>query len=158
MTRSSHVDRRELVSRIIEGAAIPSTHASQRLGYVLDQTHHAAIIWTEEPDTPLAQLEAAADTFVSCAGATTSLSIMAHTATLWAWCNGSRGVDALRLETTLRSVPGVRGPRLQRTRGGGISPSAPGCPVCAKTGRPTAIRRRVVHFDQVRLTSGLTPC
>jgi len=58
----THVDRREPVTLILDGTDVDSQHPSQRLGYVLDQVHHAAVIWSEEVDVELRRLEKVAET------------------------------------------------------------------------------------------------
>lgn len=51
--------------------------ASRQLGYTLEQARHAALIWREEADTPLATLESAAAALMRCTSSRQSLSVLA---------------------------------------------------------------------------------
>ncbi|TFE36509.1 PucR family transcriptional regulator [Paraburkholderia dipogonis] len=106
--RGTHADRRELVTLIVEGTAISAQQVSRRLGYTLEQTHHAAVIWSEEPDTELGGLEKAAEALARCADTRQSLAVMANTATLWVWVHGGQPVDLATLQRIVKVLPGVR--------------------------------------------------
>ncbi|MGH6646615.1 PucR family transcriptional regulator [Aquabacterium sp.] len=110
LMRGTHVDRRALVARILEGASVSTQAAGHRLGYLLDQTHHAAVIWSEEADSELSQLERAAQALALCAGTGTgnTLTVIANAATLWVWTNGAQAIDLAQLRLALKSLPGVR--------------------------------------------------
>ena len=106
LTRGTHAERRETVALILDGAPIPRRRAEGRLGYALTGPHTAAVIWSDDPGGNLARLDAAAEAFGHAAGAVRVLSILAGTATRWAWVAGAVDTDAL-----LRSVstmPDVR--------------------------------------------------
>lgn len=104
----SHVERREMVSQIIEGKSINALQVSKRLDYKLNQQHQAAVLWTEEPQASIAALELAADAIARCAGSSQTLTVVASTATLWAWVAGEKPVDLRQLRTAIKHLPGVR--------------------------------------------------
>ncbi|MFF1601029.1 hypothetical protein ACFVYV_26545 [Streptomyces mirabilis] len=49
LTHGTHAERREIVTLLVEGAPISRQRAEARLGYALDRTHTAAVVWSEEP-------------------------------------------------------------------------------------------------------------
>lgn len=106
--RGTHVERRELVAAIVEGTGINAQHAGQRLGYNLEQKHHAAVIWSEEADTQLATLELAGKALVRCASSRHSLAVIANAATLWVWTTAEKPVDLQQLLMAIKGLPGVR--------------------------------------------------
>src|SRR3712207_169374 len=68
LTRGTHAQRLEVVSLILEGAPIGIGPASTGLGYALDRTHTAAIIWSDRPDAEPGVLEEAAEAVGRAAG------------------------------------------------------------------------------------------
>lgn len=106
--RDSHVERRELVTAIVEGGEVKVAQASRQLGYALEQPHHAAVIWCEEGDTRLADLETAASALIRSSASGQSLSVIANAATLWVWIPGQEPIDQGLLQAAIRKVPGVR--------------------------------------------------
>jgi DNA-binding PucR family transcriptional regulator len=73
-----------VVTLIVDGAPITRNRAEQRLGYRLDQTHTAAIVWTDNPDTDPRDVDQVAEAVGRAAG-TRPLSILASTGTRWVW-------------------------------------------------------------------------
>ncbi|MFI6937782.1 PucR family transcriptional regulator [Streptomyces sp. NPDC050418] len=106
LTRGTHAERRETVTLLLEGAPITRKRAESRLGHRLDQTHTAAIIWTDATDTDLLLLDRAADALAEAAGQLRPLSVIASAATRWLWVHGSP--DAGRLGAALDHLPDVR--------------------------------------------------
>ena len=155
--RGTHVERRELVTAIVEGAPINAPHASQRLGYQLEQAHHAAVIWSEEADTQLATLEQAAKALVRCAGGRHALTVIANAATLWVWTTADKPVDLQPLLMALKSLPGVR---LAMGSTGQGSEGFRRAHLDALTTQRVLGRlhsdARVVNFDMVRLVALMT--
>ncbi|MEV4532456.1 PucR family transcriptional regulator [Asanoa sp. NPDC049518] len=101
LTQGSHAERRETVILLLDGA--PVTSAETRLGYALDRTHTAAVVWTDDPDADLRQLDRAADAL---AGAARPLSVIASAATRWVWVHGRPDPGDLRV--SLDRLPAVR--------------------------------------------------
>ncbi|WP_207557195.1 PucR family transcriptional regulator [Paraburkholderia acidicola] len=106
--RDSHVERRELVTLILENGQVSAPSASNRLGYPLEQAHYGALIWSEAATPELHRLEEAAKALASSLSAPQPLIILAGPATLWVWCSGGTRVDRQYLEATLRTLPDVR--------------------------------------------------
>ena len=152
--RGTHVDKRDLVTRIIEGAAVSPLQASQRLGYGLEQAHHAAVIWTEEAETELARLEQAAQALAQCAQAAQTLTVMVNAATLWAWTPGGKPIDHHLLQQALKGLPGVRMAIGSADHGieGFRRAHLDALTTQRVLGRLHA-KARIVHFDMVRLVS-----
>lgn len=94
LTRGSHAERRATVALLLEGAPIPRQRAESRLAYGLGGTHTAAVIWTDNPNGDLSQLDRAAEAFGQAAGAR-PLSVLASSATRWVWAPGAVDVDAM---------------------------------------------------------------
>ena len=99
LTRGSHAERRETVALLLDGAPIPRQRAESRLGYGLGGTHTAAVIWTDNPNGDLSQLDRAAEAFGR-GGRVRPLTVSASTATRWVWAPGAPDV------TTLASAAG----------------------------------------------------
>ena len=77
--------RTETVRLILDGAPIDPTTASRRLGYELDRSHTALVVWTESPVAPHGALESAALLLAQAAGSQRPLTLPAGTTTLWSW-------------------------------------------------------------------------
>ncbi|AOK52343.1 PucR family transcriptional regulator [Burkholderia stagnalis] len=105
--RGTHADRRELVTFIVEGTAIDAQEASRRLGYSLDQPHHAAIIWIEEAEAESGLLEQAAEALARCADTRSMLVVVANTATQWVWTHGGEPINMESLRRMIKALPGV---------------------------------------------------
>ncbi|MFF0275688.1 PucR family transcriptional regulator [Streptomyces sp. NPDC004330] len=106
LTRGTHAERRETVTLLLEGAPITRQRAESRLGYRLQPTHTAAIVWTDVPDADLGQLDRAADALAEAAGQLRPLSVIAGAATRWLWVHGRPDGDAAR--AALEHLPDVR--------------------------------------------------
>ncbi len=108
LTRGTHAERLEIVELILDGAPIGRQRAACRLGYNLDQTHTAAVIWSDEPEFDSRQLERATDALAGLAKAAHTLSVIASAATRWVWIPGRIKPKPDRLLKALNDIPGVR--------------------------------------------------
>ncbi|QIE86109.1 PucR family transcriptional regulator [Pseudomonas nitroreducens] len=108
LLRDSHVEKAELVNRILDGTEVTASHASARLGYELKQMHYGALIWSEIENTQLSTLDEAARVFARSASAPAPLIVVVGSATLWVWCAASKPVDRRFLDSTVKKLPGVR--------------------------------------------------
>ena len=106
LTRGTHAERREVVTLLLDGAPITRRRAETRLGYALGSTHTAAVVWTDDPDADLSQLDRAADTLAAAADEERPLSVIASAATRWVWVHGRPDVDEVR--AALTRLPAVR--------------------------------------------------
>jgi DNA-binding PucR family transcriptional regulator len=96
LTRGTHAERRETVALLLDGSPIPQQRAESRLGYVLGGAHTAAVIWTDNPEGDLSQLDRVAEAFGRSVGPGRSLNLAVSTATRWVWAPGPVDVDSLR--------------------------------------------------------------
>lgn len=157
LMRGTHVDRRELVTLIVEGVAVGVQQASQRLGYALEQTHHAAVVWSEEADTEISALETAAQALARCVGTRQALTVIANAGTLWVWTPGAKAIELDQLHAAIKGLPGVR--MAIGSTGHGIEGFRRGHLDALTTQRVLArlqSSERVVSFDMVRLVSLMT--
>ena len=152
--RGTYADRRNLVAQIIEGANVPLPLTNQKLGYQLDQAHHAAIVWSEEADAELSRLEAVAEALARHAGSNQSLVVIVNAATLWVWTQGTQPIEQAALKQVAQAQPGVR--TAVGSSGHGIEGFRRGHLDALSTqrlmGRLNA-KTPVVYFDEIRLVS-----
>lgn len=107
LTRGTHAERRETVALIMDGAPIARELAETRLGYRLNDTHTAAIVWTDQPDADLDQLERVTEALGKLT-AHRPLSVLASAATRWVWLPGGTAPEQAELATAIARHPGVR--------------------------------------------------
>lgn len=147
LSRGSHADRREVATLILEGAPIAERVASQRLGYRLDQTHRAAIVWSEAHETQLSSLEAVAEVL-----APHPLTVIANSGTLWVWGRATAASDSPHLTAALRAHETVR-VALGSTKPGldGFRRSHLDALTAQRLVARIGSQERIVRFDDVRL-------
>ena len=107
LTGGSHAERREVVELILDGAPITRGRAEGKLGYRLDQSHTAAVVWGGEPDTDLSDLDRAVESLIGPQGRR-ALSVLASAATRWVWLPGRDSPDLTRAAAAVEQLPGVR--------------------------------------------------
>jgi len=105
LTQGTHAERRETVALLLDGAPIPRQRAESRLGYGLGGIHTAAVIWSDDPDDDLSELDRATDVF-SRAGRGRILDVRASTATRWVWAPGP--VDIGTVTRDVARSPDIR--------------------------------------------------
>lgn len=106
LTRGTHAERREVVTLLLDGAPITRRRAEARLGYALERLHTAAVVWTDDPDADLGQLDRAVDALTAAADDVRPLSVIASAATRWVWVHGRP--DPAELRAALDRLPAVR--------------------------------------------------
>ncbi len=107
LTRGTHAERREVTALILDGAPISRQRAEARLGYALNRSHTAAVIWSDDPDSDLSQLDRVADAFGHAAGFARPLAVIASAATRWVWVADAT-LDVERVHQAVKDTPGVR--------------------------------------------------
>src|SRR5690625_3823861 len=108
LSRGTDPAIREIVAHIIEGAA-PPTNSEGRLGYVLDQHHTAAVLWSDRHDVDDADLDKVARALMSdAAGKRSGLLMRADAATRWVWLPGRGGPELSGACAVLGRFPGIR--------------------------------------------------
>ncbi|GJO95842.1 hypothetical protein NJB18001_03990 [Mycobacterium marinum] len=110
LARGTHAERREVTALILDGAPISRQRAEVRLGYALNRTHTAAVIWSDEPDGDLNRLDRVVDAFGRAAGFARPLTVIAGAATRWVWVANAANttLDVEQVEQAVRDVPGAR--------------------------------------------------
>ena len=108
LTRGTHAEHREIVALILDGAPITRQHAENRLGYRLGQDHTAAVIWGDESNTKLSDLDRAVEAMARNADGRRPLSVLAGAATRWVWLPGADGPDLSGVAAAVSQLPGVR--------------------------------------------------
>jgi DNA-binding PucR family transcriptional regulator len=108
LTRGTHAEHREIVALILDGAPITRQHAENRLGYRLGQDHTAAVIWGDESNTKLSDLDRAVEAMARNADACRPLSVLAGAATRWVWLPGADGPDLSGVAAAVSQLAGVR--------------------------------------------------
>lgn len=153
----SHVERTELVHRILEGKETSAPRAGARLGYAMEQAHHGALIWSETENAQLSTLEEAAGVFAQSASAATPLIVVAGSATLWVWCSAHQAVDRRFLNAAVKKMPGVRMAigSACKNLGGFRRTHLEAVTVQRVLGRINSVAQ-VVSIDQIRLVSLMT--
>jgi DNA-binding PucR family transcriptional regulator len=157
LTRGTQAERREVVALLLEGAPISVQSASHRLGYLLEQTHRAAVIWSDEAESELRALESVADALARSVGAQRPLIVVAGVATLWAWVPGKSEPDTKQLKAAVHSERGVRIAIGSHARGvEGFRRSHLDALTAQRMLTRLQSSERVVSFDEVRLVSLVT--
>jgi DNA-binding PucR family transcriptional regulator len=108
LTRGTHTVRLQVATLVLQGAPVATAHASQQLDYMLDQTHRAAVVWSDEPETDARALERIAEAFAECLGTKDRLTILASASTLWVWVGSKAEPATTQVLAALRYTPGVR--------------------------------------------------
>lgn len=97
LTRGTQAERREVVALLLDGVPIHPESASRRLGYALDATHRAAVVWSAGGEADRSALEAVAEAFARALGAARPLTVLASAATIWVWVASEAEPDLERL-------------------------------------------------------------
>ncbi len=99
---------RELIAQIIAGDAADLPQAERLLNYPFGQMHHSAIIWSEEIDTGISDLESLAAAFQKACRQTTSLKVMVSPSLIWAWASAEFPVNEKVLAAALKNKEHIR--------------------------------------------------
>ena len=85
----------EAALAILSGSVRDPKEARHVLGYRLDQTHQAMIIWSRDPEVKADDLEALADRVELAVSGARALRIIAKASTVWLWLPAPISVEAL---------------------------------------------------------------
>jgi len=102
------VDKRSLVSRLLDGRDVDAEQFGRRLGYSLAQRHRACLVWSETPDAEIRPLENMARALAQLTGTGAPLIVFAGPATLWGWSNAAKPLDLNLLQDVARQFPKIR--------------------------------------------------
>ncbi|WP_218190055.1 MULTISPECIES: CdaR family transcriptional regulator [unclassified Pseudomonas] len=108
LTHHDQIDKRSLVSRLLDGRDVDTEHLSQRLGYSLQQKHSAYVIWSEVQDAEIRPLEEMARALARLTGTTAPLVVLAGPATVWVWASAAKPLDQGLLQGVVESFPRIR--------------------------------------------------
>jgi DNA-binding PucR family transcriptional regulator len=109
LTHGTHAERREVVELIMAGAPISPQRAAGRLGYNLEQTHTAAVIWNELTESDSSQIDQASEALARIAAhAVRPLTVIASAATRWVWIPAKVAPDTPQLGKVIDDLRGVR--------------------------------------------------
>lgn len=103
-----HIDKRSLVSRLLDGREADTEHFSRQLGYAISQKHYACLVWSEAPDAEIRPLEDMARALARLTGTTAPLIVLAGPATLWVWSCAAKPLDLSMLQGVIHQFPKVR--------------------------------------------------
>ncbi|HHH9600538.1 MULTISPECIES: hypothetical protein [unclassified Pseudomonas] len=98
------IDKRSLVSRLLEGRDVDTEQFGRRLGYSLFQKHYAGLVWCESPDAEIRLLEDVARTLAQLTGTAAPLIVFAGLATLWVWSHAAKPLDLGSLQNSEKIV------------------------------------------------------
>ncbi|CKR30908.1 transcriptional activator protein [Mycobacterium tuberculosis] len=108
LTRDVPAERRKIVQLLIDGAPISREHAEARLGYPLDRSHTAAVIWGDQAQGDHSHLDRVADAFGHAGGCPHPLVVVAGAATRWVWVKDAPGFDIDLIHEVLHDIPDAR--------------------------------------------------
>ncbi len=90
--RDSQPELRETIALVLDGAPITRQRAEERLGYRLDQTHTAVVIWSAEPDSDVRRVDGVA-AMLGKERTIRPLTVMPGESTKWVWLPGTDDID-----------------------------------------------------------------
>lgn len=102
------IDKRSLVTRLLDGRDVDTEQFGKRLGYSLFQKHRAWLVWSEVPDTEIQHMEGMARALAHLTGTAAPLIVFAGPATLWVWTHAAKPLDLNRLQSVARQFPNMR--------------------------------------------------
>jgi DNA-binding PucR family transcriptional regulator len=105
LTRSTQAERLETVTLIINGAPIRRALAETRLGYRLDRSHLAAIVWSNQPQPNVAVLDETVEALATAVAARRPLAVTASVGTLWVWVASAQRPDLAPVDGVLARHP-----------------------------------------------------
>lgn len=106
--QSNQVDKRYLVSRLLEGRESDIAKARRQLNYNIGQMHQAGLLWSVAPDTPLQSLEEMARALAQQNGTRQPLIVLVGPATLWIWLDAAIPLEPFGLQNLAQAFPDVR--------------------------------------------------
>ncbi len=102
------IDKRSLVSRLLDGRDVDAEQFGRRLGYSLFQKHYACLVWSESSDADIRSLENVARTLAQHTSTVAPLIVFAGPATLWVWSSAAKPLDLSILQGFARQFPKIR--------------------------------------------------
>ncbi|WP_082952555.1 PucR family transcriptional regulator [Mycolicibacter sinensis] len=106
--RGRQAERREIVTEILDEAPLDVQQAEARLGYRLEQSHTAAVIWTDESTVDPAGFGRATEAVLHALARHRSLSVPADDTARWVWFAGAAGPDLAAIATAIAPLAPVQ--------------------------------------------------
>ena len=107
LARDSHVEKWNLVSRILDGSAHDLERLGLRLGYAFNTSHLGAILWTEHSDVQPGALEQIVQSIARVVSNVPSLVVFQSPATAWVWFGTETPPATEQIARVLRKHPSV---------------------------------------------------
>lgn len=101
LTRGTQRERLETVTLLIEGAPVRRAIAETRLGYSLDRSHLAAVVWSDQAEPDVAALDQTTETLAAAVGARRPLTVTASVGARWVWVPSDDYPDPRALHSVL---------------------------------------------------------
>ncbi|MGZ6793349.1 MAG: PucR family transcriptional regulator, partial [Mycobacteriales bacterium] len=108
LVHSTHTQRLEAVTLVLDGALVDVHAASARLGHDLRPAQVAAVLWRDPGSAETGQLEQAAQAVGAALGRSRPLTVVATALSLWAWYPTDVAPDAEAVARATAATPGVR--------------------------------------------------
>ncbi len=108
LARDGRAECRRVVDQILEGEPVNPARCQARLGYSLDQSHTAAIIWTDRLNGDYNQLDDAMGAVGRLAGWPRPLCVDVDAETRWVWVNDAVALDSDQIATVLINASQAR--------------------------------------------------
>ncbi len=109
VARQKEAERRKIVTAILDEAPIHSQQAGSRLGYQLEQSHTAAVIWSDESTAGPSDVDRAIEAVLHSLTRHRSLSVPGDADTArWVWFAGADGPDLTAVAAAIAELPLVR--------------------------------------------------
>jgi DNA-binding PucR family transcriptional regulator len=107
LSRDSHVDKWNLVSRILDGTAQDLDRLGLRLGYVFQTSHIGAILWSQNSDVTVGTLEPIVQSVARMFSKVPPLVVFPGPSTVWVWFGTEKAPATEQIARILRKHPSV---------------------------------------------------
>lgn len=101
-------ERWKTVTAILDETPIDAHQAEGRLGYRLEQSHTAAVIWSDDSAANPSEISRATDAVLQALGRNRSLSVPSGDTTRWVWFAGAAGPNLATVAAVIVEFPDVR--------------------------------------------------
>ena len=107
LSRDSHVEKWNLVSRILDGSAQDLDRLGLRLGYGFNTSHLGAIVWSENSDVQAGTLEPIVQSVARSVSKVAPLIVFQGPSTVWVWFGTEKPPAMDQIARILRKHPSV---------------------------------------------------
>lgn len=108
LARDSHIDKLNLVTRVLDGATDDLSRLGLRLGYSFEANHLGAVLWSQTSDIQARELEQIVQSIARAISDVPPLIILHSPATIWVWFGTDKLHTIEQIRRILRKRPGVR--------------------------------------------------